>query len=74
MGRVITVGKYRVYVYPEQGGQHHRPHCHVYWPDGSCTIDLETLEILGGDDHAQARQIVRSHWGQITVKWREINP
>ena len=72
--RVVAQGRYRVYVYAEQGGQHNAPHCHVEWGDGSCVIDLNTLAVLRGRPTPQARQLVRDHWGQIVAAWQRLNP
>jgi hypothetical protein len=74
MVRVVTQGRYRVYVYPEQGGRHHAPHCHVEWADGSCVIDLDRLTVLRGRATPQALQLVRHHLTQIRAAWDQINP
>ena len=73
MVRVLTQGSYRVSVYAEVGGQHHEPHCHVQWPDGSCVMSLADLRVLRGRANATALQIVSAHWGQITAAWNRLN-
>lgn len=73
MVRVITQGSYTVSVYKEVGGQHHEPHCHVYWPDGSCVISLVDLHVLRGRATTTAREIVAMHWGEITAAWVRLN-
>ena len=69
----MTVGAYRVYVYREKGVRRHVIHCHVYWPDGSCVVDIDTMELLAGADDARARQIVRDYLDAIVAKWNEVN-
>ena len=72
MGRVVTQGKYVVWVYVEGGERHHLPHCHVEWPDGSCVISLLTLNVLSGKADKKARELVRSHHGQIMATWNDL--
>jgi hypothetical protein len=74
MVRVVTQGRYRVYVYPEVGGRHHSPRCHVEWADGSCVIDLDTLAVIAGQATRQARLLVRQHEAQIRAAWDLLNP
>jgi Domain of unknown function (DUF4160) len=74
MTRVVTQGRYRVYVYPEIGGRHHSPHCHVEWADGSCVIELVTFTVLAGRADAQALRLVRQHAAQIRAAWQQLNP
>ncbi len=74
MVRVVTQGRYRVYVYAEVGGQHHAPHCHVEWADGSCVVDLDTLAVLRGQAIRTAVDLVRDHIGAIRAAWDQLNP
>ena len=74
MVRVITQGRFRVYVWQEEGGQHHRPHCHVEWADGRCVIALDDLTVLAGHATPEAHRVVAAHWGQITAAWSALNP
>jgi hypothetical protein len=73
MVRVVTHGRYRVYVYAEKGGQHNAPHCHVEWADGSCVVDIETLMILRGPVDRRALDLVRDHQAQIRTVWDLLN-
>lgn len=62
MVRVLQWGQYRVYVYKERGGRHHRPHCHVYWTDGDATVALDDLKVIDGDPIAGAvREVLLQH-------------
>jgi len=74
MGRVVTVGNYRVYEWQEEGVRHHRPHCHVYWPHGDCVVALDNLKMLAGRATPEARRVVAAHWGQLTAEWQRLNP
>ncbi len=74
MVRVVTQGRYRVYVYAEVGGQRHAPHCHVEWADGSCVIDLDTLVVLRGQVSRTAVDLVRDHLGALRAAWDQLNP
>lgn len=72
--RVVTHARYRVYVYPEEGGQHNLPHCHVYWADGSCVVGIETLHVLAGDVDRQAVLLVSEYQEHILAAWQRLNP
>ncbi len=74
MVRVVTQGRYKVYVYAEVGGQHHAPHCHVEWTDGSCVVDLDTLVALRGNADRRAVEIVSDNIGAIQAVWDLLNP
>lgn len=71
---MLTVGNYRVYVWAEEGGKHHRPHCHVFWPDGRCVVAIDTVEILAGTPSSRAVQIVSAHLDIIRAEWARLNP
>jgi hypothetical protein len=71
MVRVVTQGRYRIYVYQESGAPHHEPHCHVYWPDGECAVSLRTFAVLRGPVD---RDAVQAHAGQIWATWNCLNP
>lgn len=74
MVKVIQGGRIRVYVYDERGHRHHRPHCHVYWPDGACVVDLEQERLLSGlTPPAAAWELVRDHWEELIRAWNRLN-
>ena len=74
MVRVLTHGRYRVYVYAEHGGRHHLPHCHVLWPEGACVVALVDLRVLAGDAlPSEARHLVAAHLGEIVAAWTQLN-
>lgn len=75
MVKVAQRGRYSVYVYDERGERHHRPHCHVRWPDGEARVALPTLELLAGDDlPAAARELVEEHAVDLHEAWNRLNP
>ena len=68
--KVVQRGRIRVYVYDERGHRHHRPHCHVYWPDGACVFDLEHVRLLSGiNPPLAAWEIVREHLDELKRAW-----
>ena len=72
--KVVQRGLLRVYVYDERGHRHHRPHCHVYWPDGASVVDLEQPRLLAGSDPpAAAWELLRDHWETLKRAWDELN-
>lgn len=73
MVRVVTEGRYRVYVRREEGVRHHRPHCHVEWGDGRCSIALDNLEVLAGHATRQALETVAAHWDELVAAWTKLN-
>nr|MDQ2827635.1 hypothetical protein [Chloroflexota bacterium] len=49
MGRVVSDGKFTIYVYVERGGKHHKPHCHVMWAEGETILEIPSLNQITGD-------------------------
>jgi hypothetical protein len=75
MVKVVQRGRFRVYVWPERGQQHHLPHCHVFWSDGESVVALDTSQVLAGPDlPAEARDLIREHRSRIRRAWRRLNP
>jgi len=74
MVRVIRRGRYRVYVFPESGERHHRPHCHIYWPDGSAVVALDDLRVLEGDRlSTEARALLQEFEQALWQAWSALN-
>jgi hypothetical protein len=72
---VAQRGRYSVYVYVEQGGRHHLPHCHVRWSDGEAQVELPNLAWLEGDAWpATARRLVEDHVADLVAAWNRLNP
>jgi hypothetical protein len=63
-----------VYVYQESGAPHHEPHCHVYWPGGTCVVSLRTLVVVRGPIERDAVRIVQAHSAAIWADWNRLNP
>ncbi len=74
MVRVVSQGRYRIYVRAEEGVRHHRPHCHVEWADGRCVIALDTLDVLAGHATPTALHLVAAHWEELQAAWSRLNP
>ena len=75
MVRIAARDNIRIYVYANEIGQpHHTPHCHLYWPDGSCVVALDTLSVLRGDELPRAaRTLLAEHAHAARVVWEELN-
>jgi hypothetical protein len=72
--KVVQRGRIRVYVYDERGHRHHRPHCHVYWPDGACVVDLDNERLLSGLDPPEvAWELLRDHLEELRRAWDILN-
>jgi hypothetical protein len=72
---VIRQGRFRICVYAEVGHRHHRPHCHVYWTDGSSSVDLQTLTVLDGHSlPADALALLRTFQTVLWFAWYTLNP
>ena len=68
-------GKYTIYVYPETGGRHHEPHCHVEWSDGSTSVFLPSLlERAGTPLPRDARRLLRDNMSELCDEWARQNP
>ncbi len=63
-----------MYVYAEEGGQHDLPHCHVYWPDGSCVVSIDDPHVLAGAFDRRAVDLVEDNRDAIAAEWRRLNP
>lgn len=75
MVRVVTRGRFSVYVYAEVGQPHHLLHCHVRWSDSSSQVALPTLTVLAGDDlPTAARLLLVDNLGEICAEWDRLNP
>lgn len=74
MVKVIQRGRFRVYVYDERGHRHHRPHCHIYWPNGASVIDLETGQVLVGHDPPPAAwSLLSEYMDELRRAWELLN-
>ena len=74
MVRVLQFGSFKVYIYPETGGRHHEPHCHVYWPDGICSVGLNDMQVLGGIEVPRnVRAFLELHQAELWEAWRRLN-
>jgi len=72
---VVQRGRFSVSVYPEVGVQHHEPHCHVRWPDGSAAVRLPDLTVLAGDEPpTAAKDLLREHRELLKATWNDLNP
>lgn len=75
MVRVISSGRFSVYVYHEEGQPHHLPHCNVRWSDGSSQVALPSLLVLAGDELPfPARRLLLDHLEEICAAWDRLNP
>ena len=75
MVRVVSEGRFSIYVYAELGQPHHLPHCNVRWSDGSSQVALPTLLLLAGDElPAAARRLLLNHLKEICAAWNRLNP
>jgi len=74
MGRVVSDGKFTIYVYVERGGKHHKPHCYVVWADGETILEIPSLNRITGDPLPRAGLILaRAYLDAIADKWEELN-
>ena len=75
MVRVLWAGPYTVYVFAEQGGQHHKPHCHVYWADGKASVSIPSLRVFAGNPLSrQLRELLEQNLGKLKAGWNQMNP
>ncbi len=77
MVRVVSRGKIIICVYEEAGGQHHLPHCHVYWDnrEHGAQVALPSLTVLAGESlPAAARRLAWEHLEEICDAWNRLNP
>lgn len=73
MVRVAVSGKYKIYLYDNEGHQPHKlPHCHVVWPDGSAVVSLRDFTVLAGDAlPREARELLRATATLLIETWKE---
>lgn len=73
--RVLQRGRFRVYVYPEEGEPHHKPHCNVRWSDGDAQVELPTLDPIVGDPlPREARDLIFEGRAALIAAWNLLNP
>jgi len=73
--RVMSRGRFSVYVYAEVGQPHHLPHCHVMWPEGSAQVALPTLALLAGPRlPGAARVLLLDNLERLCDTWDTLNP
>jgi hypothetical protein len=75
MGRLHTIGKVIITVYPND---HQPAHFHAVHPDFELQIEIETLTIMRGKSSPAARRAVLG-WAEaniatIKAEWNRINP
>ena len=54
MGRVSAFAGMVLYMYPEKGGQHRRPHLHATYGDEECVLVHSRGRCVGGCDACAA--------------------
>ena len=55
MGRISAFLGLILYMYPEKGGKHNKPHLHAFYGDEECEISIPDGEVLAGS--LPARQL-----------------
>ncbi len=78
MVKVVSAGRFGIYVYAEGGQPHHLPHCHVRWSDGDSQVALPNLRLLAGDELppaakallAEQVEALRSAWNRLNPGWQ----
>jgi hypothetical protein len=77
MPKILDNGRYRVYVYANDGNPHHLPHCHVYW-NGSghaSVVSLPDLGVIVGESLPRTGQrYLRANLEVLMAAWRRLNP
>ncbi len=75
MGRLHTIGKIIITVYPND---HQPAHFHAVHPDFELQIEIETLMIIRGRSSPAARRAVMEWAAEniatIKTEWNRINP
>jgi hypothetical protein len=75
MGRLHTIGKIIITVYPND---HQPAHFHAIHPDFELQIEIETLMIMRGKPSPRARRTVidwaEANIAMIKAEWNRINP
>jgi len=75
MGRLHTIGKIIVTVYPND---HLPPHFHAIHPDFELQIEIQTLTIMRGKSSARAYRAImdwaEANFATIKTEWNRINP
>lgn len=77
--RSAKVGRFLIYVYREQGGQHHLPHCHVYWGENAASVSIgDEIFLLDTVARLQERTAiiaaVQAELTKIRQDWNTLNP
>lgn len=73
--RVAHQGRISIYLYPEEGQLHDRPHCPVSWPGGESVVALDRVEILAGRiPPAAALTLLIDHLPAVKAAWNTLNP
>ena len=55
MGRICAFAGIVLYMYPEKGVQHNRPHLHAIYGDDECVLSIPEGNVLAGE--IPARQL-----------------
>lgn len=72
--KVLSHGKFAVYVYEELGHRHKLPHCHVRWDENDTSVAIFTLTKLAGPNlPRQARKLLQANLEAIWQGWEELN-
>lgn len=75
--RVRTLDSIKLYIYSEEGINHHTPHLHAYYQNKSIIIDLINIKVIDGTiplpQQKKALKWVKDHKDFLTDKWNELN-
>ena len=59
------------------GREHGVPHCHLRWPDGRASLNIDTLEVIIGNPPAdilsEARAWAKENRERIWTEWQKLN-
>jgi hypothetical protein len=77
MARAFRFGNYSVYVYPERGSPHHRPHAHIYLGQSRiASVFLETMTLFEAHER-MPKDLLKALQGAqeaLLDLWMELNP
>lgn len=76
MPTVLRVKGFKVAIYVETGGRHHRPHCHLYWggsKEAQIALDTPRTRLSGSQPPQQAWEILEEHWEVLLDAWNDLN-
>ena len=59
MGRISAFLGIILYMYPEKGGKHNKPHLHAFYGDEECEISIPDGEVLAGSLPARSYEMSR---------------